>query len=197
MAVLRLKLVVFFFLCSSLYSVAQSNYPVLLPKPQQVKWYAETTACSGVEISKAENQEYIHHCLSDLGIVAQELASTKLEITMVDQIEEARVNQHEAYRLRINDHYIHIEAITEQGVYWAFQTLRQLMVHDKDQLVVQNCEIIDWPAFRIRGFMHDVGRGFIPVDELKKQIALLSQFKINVFHWHLTEDIGWRLESKV
>jgi len=135
MAVFRLKLVVFFFLCSSLYGVAQSNYTVLLPKPQQVKWYAETKACNRVEILKAENQEYIHRCLSDLGIVAQEQASTKLEITMVDQIEEARVNQHEAYRLRVNDHCIHIEAITEQGVYWAFQTLRQLRVKEKDKTV--------------------------------------------------------------
>lgn len=45
--------------------------------------------------------------------------------------------------------------------------------------------------------MHDTGRGFIPFGELKKQIELLARFKINVFHWHLTEDIGWRLESKV
>lgn len=197
MAVLRLKWIVFFFLCSSLYGVAQSNCPLLLPKPQQVKWYAEITACSRVDILKAENQEYIHRYLSDLGVVAHEQASTKLEITMVDQIEEARVNQHEAYRLRVKDHCIHIEAMTQQGVYWAFQTLRQLLVQEKGQMGGQNCEIIDWPAFRIRGFMHDVGRGFIPVEELKKQIALLSQFKINVFHWHLTEDIAWRLESKV
>ncbi len=58
------------------------------------------------------------------------------------------------------------------------------------------CEIIDWPAFRIRGFMHDTGRSFIPIDELKNEIAILSRFKINTFHWHLTENQAWRLESK-
>ena len=58
------------------------------------------------------------------------------------------------------------------------------------------CEITDWPAFRIRGFMHDVGRSFIPVEELKREISLLSRYKINVFHWHLTENQAWRLECK-
>jgi hypothetical protein len=71
------------------------------------------------------------------------------------------------------------------------------MAESEGGLSVPRCSIVDWPAFRIRGFMHDVGRGFIPIEELKKHIALLAQFKINVFHWHLTEDIGWRLESKV
>lgn len=44
--------------------------------------------------------------------------------------------------------------------------------------------------------MHDVGRGFIPVEELKREISLLSRYKINVFHWHLTDNQAWRLESK-
>lgn len=44
--------------------------------------------------------------------------------------------------------------------------------------------------------MHDVGRSFIPIEELKREISLLSRYKINVFHWHLTENQAWRLESK-
>ena len=61
---------------------------------------------------------------------------------------------------------------------------------------MSQCDITDWPAFRIRGFMHDVGRSYIPVEELKREISLLSRYKINVFHWHLTENQAWRLESK-
>lgn len=54
---------------------------------------------------------------------------------------------------------------------------------------------MDWPAFKIRGFMHDTGRNFQSVAQLKEQIDVLAQYKMNVFHWHLTDDPGWRLES--
>ena len=56
--------------------------------------------------------------------------------------------------------------------------------------------LTDWPAFKVRGFMHDVGRSFMEFEELKKQIDLLARFKVNVFHWHLTDYTGWRFEVK-
>ena len=56
--------------------------------------------------------------------------------------------------------------------------------------------ITDWPAFKVRGFMHDVGRSVMPFEQLKRQIDLLSRFKVNVFHWHLTEKLAWRMEIK-
>lgn len=115
---------------------------------------------------------------------------------IVFKIPEATINPGEAYRLKITPDSILIEAITEKGVYWARQTLAQI-VESSDGNSVPALEITDWPAFRVRGFMHDVGRSFISVEELKKQISLLSQYKINVFHWHLTENQGWRLESKL
>lgn len=121
-------------------------------------------------------------------------ASTIVE-TLVKDIPEAVVNKEEAYRLEITADSIFIEAITEKGIYWARQTLEQIIASFDG--TIPTLQIVDYPAFRIRGFMHDVGRSFISVAELKRQIALLSKFKINVFHWHLTENQGWRLESKV
>ncbi|RNC66283.1 family 20 glycosylhydrolase [Proteiniphilum sp. X52] len=116
---------------------------------------------------------------------------------IIDEIPEASINAEEAYRLTVTRDSILIEAVTQKGMYWAKQTLRQLITQDKKgEFYLPVCRIVDYPAFRIRGFMHDVGRSFIPAEELKKQIALLSQYKINVFHWHLTENQGWRLESK-
>ena len=116
-------------------------------------------------------------------------------VRLVDAIPEAVVNPDEAYRLQITADSILMEATTEQGIYWARQTLNQL-VASSDSNSLPTLEITDWPAFRVRGFMHDMGRSFISVEELKKQITLLSQFKVNLFHWHLTENQGWRLESK-
>ena len=106
--------------------------------------------------------------------------------------------EHEAYSLHITSRSIHITASTPTGVYRARQTLAQLARPGRrGRTVLPACRITDWPAFRIRGFMHDVGRAYIPIDELKREIDLLSQFKINVFHWHLTENQAWRLESKL
>lgn len=116
---------------------------------------------------------------------------------IVEEIQGADINQEEAYRLIVTVDSILIEATTNKGIYWARQTLKQLVMNAQDDdYTIPTLEITDWPAFRVRGFMHDVGRSFISVEELKKQIALLSHYKINVFHWHLTENQGWRLESK-
>ena len=104
--------------------------------------------------------------------------------------------QDEAYHIIIDKNGVTIEAVTDCGLFWARQTLNQLYVNKHGRTYLPQCEIIDWPAFRIRGFMHDTGRSFIPIDELKNEIAILSRFKINTFHWHLTENQAWRLESK-
>lgn len=118
-------------------------------------------------------------------------------IKNVNSIPEAAINQEEAYRLIVTTDSVVIEATGDKGIYWAKQTLNQLVLQAKESdQSIPMVEITDWPAFRVRGFMHDVGRSFISVGELKKQIALLSQYKINVFHWHLTENQGWRLESR-
>jgi len=129
------------------------------------------------------------------------LPSGTIDETVVSQkrvntIPEAGDNQEEAYRLVITKDSIRIEAVTDRGAYWSRQTLQQLIVkEDNGSAHLPLVEITDWPAFRVRGFMHDIGRSYLSVEELKKQIALLSRYKINLFHWHLTENQGWRLQS--
>lgn len=145
----------------------------LLPQPQMLTFHRS-------------GQHRLRQGAPDPSVVTEKRVAT---------IPEAEVNTDEAYRLSITPDSILIEAITETGIYWARQTLNQVIASSGGKSI-PCLEITDWPAFRIRGFMHDVGRSFICVEELKKQITLLSQFKINVFHWHLTENQGWRLESK-
>lgn len=116
--------------------------------------------------------------------------------TKVDRVEGAEW-QDEAYRLVVDKHNVNIYATGDAGLFRAKQTLEQLTTERKGKKCVPVCDITDWPAFRVRGFMHDIGRSFISMDELKKEIELLSRFKINVFHWHLTENQAWRLESKL
>ena len=118
-----------------------------------------------------------------------------VEEKYVSQIEGAKF-QEEAYHLLITRKGILLEATTPKGMYWGRQTLEQLKYTKNKKTWVPQCDITDWPAFRIRGFMHDVGRSYIPLEELKREISLLSRYKINVFHWHLTENQAWRLECR-
>lgn len=118
-----------------------------------------------------------------------------VEEKYVSQIEGAKF-QEEAYHLLITKKGILLEATTPKGMYWGRQTLEQLKTTKNKKIYLPQCDITDWPTFRIRGFMHDVGRSYIPVEELKREISLLSRYKINVFHWHLTENQAWRLECR-
>lgn len=107
--------------------------------------------------------------------------------------------ENETYALSVSENEIVIKAVTKTGVVRAAQTLCQLADgYDKagESPQVEPVSITDWPAFKLRGWMQDVGRSFLSVDELKKEIDLLSRFKVNVFHWHLTEKLAWRFEVK-
>ncbi len=119
-------------------------------------------------------------------------------IEMVDSIEGAYDYPlagfaNEAYQLDITPRQIQIRAVTPTGVIRARQTLSQLQEEYRKLPVVS---ITDWPAFKLRGFMHDLGRSFISIEELRHEIDLLSRFKLNVLHWHLTDNQAFRFESK-
>lgn len=177
------------------FSVIQAAEIHFLPKPQQVKLTGEKFNIKRVKLSASVLFPQLESFVAEVGGVVDEKASSEIEIRLVEKLNGVALNKNEAYRLVVKKNRITIEAITEQGAYWGLQTLRQLRSENKS--FVQGCEITDWPAFRIRGFMQDVGRGYISMDELKREIDILSRYKINVFHWHLTENEAWRLESKI
>ena len=184
------------FVLQSIY--AQNPRPFLLPFPQRTEWQTGFTNLSNTVIYAPDSlQKEVHQQLSEIGCNIEKRNATFFEIKIVDSLASVPLNQCEAYDLSVSTNQVSIKAVTKTGVYRALQTLNQLTVIQDEELLIPNCHIVDWPAFKIRGFMHDVGRSYIPLEDLKKQIKLLSQFKINVFHWHLTEDIAWRLESKV
>ncbi|MCX2453897.1 beta-N-acetylhexosaminidase [Pedobacter sp. PLR] len=100
----------------------------------------------------------------------------------------------EAYRLSVSPGKISIKGLNKKGIFYGIQTLKQLISSDKKAV---SCDIVDWPAFSWRGYMVDVGRNFQSVDLLKQQIDVMAAYKLNIFHFHATEDIAWRLESKL
>lgn len=111
----------------------------------------------------------------------------------------------EAYKLKITEQNITIEAETTRGFYYAFQSLKKLlppcvMAGVKDPnvttFILPVVDINDAPKFQYRGYMLDVCRHFFTVDEIKRILDVMSYYKMNKFHWHLTEDQGWRVEIK-
>lgn len=111
----------------------------------------------------------------------------------------------EGYSLDIDPSKIIIKASSAAGFYYAVQSLKQLLpiavYGDKESDLVEEWEvpcahIDDAPRFSYRGMHLDVARHFFSVDEVKRYIDLLAMHKLNVFHWHLTDDQGWRIEIK-
>ena len=102
-----------------------------------------------------------------------------------------------SYPQNKDEYYLKIEkgnVIIEGNEVWARQTLSQLQ--DKEGRV-PDVEIHDWSAYPFRGFMHDTGRNFQTLEMLKETINLMSFYKINYFHWHLTDNPAWRIECNV
>lgn len=111
----------------------------------------------------------------------------------------ADIDNDEGYELSVTPDQIHIQAKTQKGAFYAVQSLLQLFPIDIDKsrsIAIPCVEIKDKPQFRYRGMHLDVGRHFYSVDFIKKYIDLISRLKMNTFHWHLTEDQGWRIEIK-
>lgn len=164
----------------------------LLPMPQQIRYTKGYFQWGAMQCSSSFVYPHALEWIQREGGSLQKGASHTLVFHRTDSLLGVPLHPDEAYKLRITPRQISIEAVTETGFYRALQTLSQLKQDNR----IPCCEVVDWPAFRVRGFMHDVGRSYISVDELKKQIERLAAYKINVFHWHLTENQAWRLESK-
>lgn len=131
--------------------------------------------------------------LAELGLEVHPNAKHRISVELQTDIEGLPQGNEEAYKLSITSDLISLSAYTDMGLYRGLQTLRQLYERGEWRARV----ILDWPAFSWRGFMMDVGRTYIPLEQLKQEIDLLARFKVNVFHWHLTENEAWRLESKL
>ncbi len=108
----------------------------------------------------------------------------------------------EAYRLFVTPCRIDIVAGGAQGAFYAVQTLRQLLptaAYEADDVRAVELPVVtieDKPCLGYRGMMLDVGRHFFTVDEVKEALDIMALHKLNVFHWHLTDDQGWRIEIR-
>ncbi|MBQ7966721.1 MAG: family 20 glycosylhydrolase [Bacteroidaceae bacterium] len=184
----------------------QAGVEHLLPKVQMIEDTGKEPFVLGCPVKVvysggAAQCPLLEEILVDNGCALAQKGAT-VKIRLVKSIKgaydyELYGYENEAYTLKVSADKILIEAVTNTGVIRAAQTLAQLAEGcEKGYEAIPAVKITDWPAFKLRGYMHDTGRSYIPVDELIKQIELLSRFKVNTFHWHLTENQAWRFEVK-
>ena len=155
--------------------------------------------------------QQVKHIASGLSTTLLDIAGLKLKPT--DELHENVPSivfdsipgmEKEAYKLSVTPQLIKITASAPNGFYYGLQTLYQLLpvdVYCKERArnaewSVPCVEIEDAPTFRYRGAMLDVCRHFASIDYIKKFIDVLAAHKMNTFHWHLTDDQGWRIEIK-
>ena len=127
--------------------------------------------------------------------VAPESKAKRAIVLAVD----AGIGNSEGYRLKCDKNGVSITGGSEVGVFYGIQTLYKSLPITKgtdNMAAVPVGEVNDMPRFTYRGFMLDVGRHFYPVEYIKEVIDMLAMHNINYFHWHLTEDQGWRIEIK-
>jgi len=117
--------------------------------------------------------------------------------------ENVKSFKHEGYNLKVSQNGIDISALTPTGIFYGIQTLRHLFppeiesqTQGKLDLSIPCVIIEDFPRFPWRGFMLDEARHFFGKDVIKKILDLMAFLKLNIFHWHLTDDQGWRIEIK-
>ena len=174
----------------------------LIPYPQQV----EQIKAESISFKRLTIQTNKSHSANLAGIIAQlnRFAPALQVSTKAPQKGDAVINLHresnmpdEGYKLRIDGSKIDVTYSSNGGCFYAFQTLIQLMVKNGESITLPQVAIKDFPIFKFRGFMHDVGRNFQTIEDLKRQLDIFALYKLNVFHWHLTDHPGWRIECKV
>ena len=178
----------------------------IVPKPQEMElldgsfaFNKNTTMYADTSFHVAVNflRNYIQKGTKIImGNATKEEASISFEVDLTVPAE--------GYTIDISEEKIAISSADASGAFYAVQTLRQLLPSELEQtnagsnqsISIPTARIVDAPKFRYRGMHLDVGRHFFDKEFVKEYIAHLSMLKMNYFHWHLTEDQGWRIEIK-
>lgn len=187
----------------------QSILPV---SATEIKVYASTDELKQLAATWAESikkpfvagdywtETNFHRIVSDVVLPSAVLEKSAKKADVKLSVDKSLAE--EQYRLTIDPKdRIVITGGSAKGVWWGLQSLSQILIDSASkaeggQLKLAGLEIEDWPEFAYRGAMLDCCRHFIPFEDVKKYIDIMAYHKLNTFHWHLTEDQGWRIEIK-
>lgn len=190
-----LLIVITFLSCSG-----KKTYPPvsIVPKPVSVVESNERLGMDGEVFIAAESNEAtkisqtLLRFLKEKNITASTEDGSEKDVTISLTISAGMPE--EGYKLIVDDNGVAINASTEAGLFYGVQTFAQLLSGEEKSIPFVTID--DQPRFAYRGLHLDVGRHMFPLDFIKKYIDLMARHKFNRFHWHLTEDQGWRIEIK-
>ena len=196
-------------LCLSMLSAhaADANYNVV-PLPKSVVMAkglpfnltnATTIVYEGTNPEMKRNARFLSEYIQQAsGIKTAVLDKRDKKAAAIVLTIDPKVAGAEAYRLSVNNKQVTIAASTPAGVFYGIQTLRKSLPVQTtgEAITLPAVTVADAPRFGYRGMMLDCARHFFPLSFVKKFIDILAMHNMNVFHWHLTEDQGWRLEIK-
>ncbi|HUC83392.1 MAG TPA: family 20 glycosylhydrolase, partial [Flavisolibacter sp.] len=176
--------------------------PSLLPQPQKLQWkgdYFPLYDCRSIVLKQSslrkegqQLQQALQKKGLNLSLQEKKAEGEKAIILQIGKVSSPMLAE-EAYMLDVSENEIVLTANTAHGIFNGIQTLLQLA---RSGVMVNTCSITDWPSFAWRGYMIDVGRNYTSMDLLKEQIDVMAAYKLNIFHFHPTEDIAWRIASK-
>ncbi len=207
---IRFLFFILFLLLQSCQRHAESvmNNTNVIPLPvssNEINAYFNLNNRTQIIISPSDT-EYLGYLTKFLNDLVVNTIGARLEVSdekIPDTQIILRVNHqldlgHEGYHLLIDKKRVIIESATPGGVFYGIQTLRQLLPVERSQsfVMIPGIEIYDYPRFVWRGLHLDVARHYMPVEFIKKYLDYMSMHKLNTFHWHLTDDQGWRIEIK-
>ncbi len=166
----------------------------IIPQPNKIS-FSEKKVFTLTSLTNLTAEKGCNKALCDLTEFLSEKFCLELLGTGKEEIRlsvDENLSVPESYTLYITEDLIEIKGADEEGVFWAVQSLKQIFLQCGETL----CEIHieDAPAYSYRGFMLDCGRYFFPKEDVMKFIDMMALHKINYFHWHLTEDQGWRAQ---
>ncbi|KPH12950.1 family 20 glycosylhydrolase [Chryseobacterium sp. ERMR1:04] len=184
-------------LSNAFFSQTQLN---LIPYPQNVKLNQGNFTISDVlilsnKLPKEETDYFKKKVGADIKFQYSGKSDAQLVYFQLPKSNNAQQNS-EFYTLEISPKQILIKSYTKQGYFLALQTLIQLIESNQNNKKIPCLKIEDQPKFAWRGMHLDVCRHFFTVEEVKQYIDYLAMYKLNTFHWHLTDDQGWRIEIK-
>jgi len=185
-------------------AAGQSAKEVLVPAPARVTWgedHFRVTATTSLVIQVADPIDAAR-LARRAGEMFREAAAIRVAVSTDEPADTGSIvlaltgsGPAESYRLRVAETGVVVTAPDPAGLFYGLQTLGQLMTPvEAGTATIPAVIIEDQPRFRYRGMHLDVGRHAFPVAFIKRYIDLLARYKFNTFHWHLTEDQGWRIE---
>lgn len=183
--------------------IVQSSFAQLIPAPAQLNQKpGEFVIDKNVSLSFKNDSikkiaEYFQQHVESLSGIQLSLNENR-EKKIVFSLDQNLSLPTEGYQLDVSEKEIAISAIAPAGLFYAVQTMLQYFpgIRTNEILKIPAMEITDKPAFTWRGMMLDVSRHFFSVETIKEVLDLMAFYKLNTFHWHLTDNEGWRLEIK-